>query len=272
MVLLTLVIGLVAGASTDSQLPAVILAQKQALNRDRKGATSKLIEAIKQEKQNQQNKRNLQLALKEISETFFTDKGQRLFETGQAALYDNADLAISKFRQSLDVEDGNISVLLGMARGQLMKKDCAATEATLKQASQINPFDENLKPLRAKALLCLNRLDEALELAKTENPDDAMALTTYAAIYLQNGSKKDFQSLIQKAIAKDGLFPEAHYWLWKTAGDSAEQAEVQGQKYIALCKNLNFRMRQKYFNEPRLCGQTQEVQDALKTIKKNSEP
>ena len=49
--------------------------------------------------------KNLQEALKGLAEIFFTDQGQRLFETGQSQAYETADSALARFHEALDLED-----------------------------------------------------------------------------------------------------------------------------------------------------------------------
>jgi predicted Zn-dependent protease len=247
-------------------------AQKSALAKNRKVATAKLIEALKTEKYPPKGRAKVQEALKNISEMFFTDKGQRLFETGQSSFYESADTALTRFREALEVEDSNLTILAAMSRAQLSKKDCAASEGTLKTAMQINPYSDTVKFLRAKTYLCNKSATEAATLLKTEPLEDPVVAVTLASAFFEQGISKDAMILLQKAAKQDSSFPEVHYWLWKVNDENPEAAEEQGLKYVALCKNMNLRTRQKYVNEPRLCAQTQEVEDAIKITQKNSEP
>lgn len=245
-------------------------AQKAAVAKNRKVATNKLLNAVKTE-HSPKAKAKLLETLGTLADIFFTDQGQRLFETAQSMAYENADTALARFNDALAVEDNNVVILLAMARVQLAKKDCGAADTTLQSAAAINPYDKTLRFLRAKTLLCQHHPQEALALLKMEPSEDPVSLVTLAQALYANGNLHEASSLLQKAAGKDSSYPEVHYWLWKVSEDDSETADEQGQKYVALCKNLNLRTRRKYMNEPLLCGQTQEVDDALKASQKNSD-
>jgi predicted Zn-dependent protease len=265
-----------AMAATDPWVSVIQDAQKEVVAKNRKAATEKLISSLKAEKWSPKGKVKILESLKSLSEVFFTDQGQRLYETGQSQTYENPDSALAKFKEALGVEDGNMTILLSVVRVQLSKKDCASADLTLKIASEMNPYDDTLRFLQAKSLLCQHKPKEALALLKTDSTEDPVSNVTYASAMFENGSAREALDLLQKTAGKDPGFPESHYWIWKVSEEKndpakADAAEDQAQKYVALCKNLNLRTRRKYINEPRLCGQTQEVEDALKASPKNSE-
>lgn len=245
-------------------------AQKAAVAKNRKAATNKILNAIKAEHA-AKAKAKLQEALQTLSEVFFTDQGQRLFETAQSMAYDNAETALTRFNEALGLEDGNVVISLAMARVQLAKKNCAGAEANLQAAAEINPYDKTLRFLRAKTFLCQHKPADALVLLKMDATDDPVTSVTLASALLASGNSHDAKNLLQKTAARDASFPETHYWIWKASEDEGDTADEQAQKYVALCKNLNLRTRRKYINEPCLCGQTQEVEDAIKAAQKNSD-
>jgi|GEM_PF-2581706 len=245
-------------------------AQKAAVAKNRKVATNKLLNAIKSE-HTPKNKAKLMETLKSLADVFFTDQGQRLFETAQSMAYESSDTALARFNEALAMEDSNVVILLAMARVQLSKKDCASAETTLQTAGEINPYDKTLRFLRAKSLLCQHKATDALALLKMDPVDEPVANVTMASALYETGNEHEAMGLLQKTASRDASYPESHYWLWKVAEDKTDAAEDQGQKYIALCKNLNLRTRRKYINEPCLCGQTQEVEDAIKAAQKNAD-
>lgn len=245
-------------------------AQKAAVAKNRKVATNKLLNAIKAEHL-PKNKAKLMDTLKSLADVFFTDQGQRLFETAQSMAYENADTALARFNEALAMEDSNVVILLAMSRVQLAKKDCTAAESTLQAAAEINPYDKTLRFLRAKTFLCQHKASDALALLKMDPVDEPVANVTLASALYETGSEHEAAALLQKTASRDASYPEAHYWIWKISEDKTDAAEDQGQKYIALCKNLNLRTRRKYINEPCLCGQTQEVEDAIKAAQKNAD-
>jgi predicted Zn-dependent protease len=269
--LVPIIISVSSVAAVEPWTVAIQEAQKLALAKNRKAATAKLIEAIKIEKPASRARARLLESLKNISEMFFSDKGQRLYETGQSSYFESADTALLRYKEALDVEDSNLTVLTAMARAQLSKKDCASADATLKIAAQINPYSEAVHLLEGKTLLCQNLPKDAIAVLRADPSDDPVTSVTLASALWQNGSVRESVALLQRTLGKDGAFPEVHYWLWKASEAQAEVAEQHGGKYVALCKNLALKTRQKYLKEPRLCGQTQEVEDAIKNSQKSSE-
>lgn len=246
-------------------------AQKFVVAKSRRAAAIRLLKALREEKWSARGRAKIMEALKSLSEVFFTDQGQRLYETGQSLAYENPDTAMARFHDALAIEDSNVTVLLAMARVHLSRKDCANADSSLKSAAEINPFDETLHFLQAKTLLCSHKPEEALAMLKSDGGEDPVKGVTIAEAMIESGASKDALALLQKIASKDALFPEAHYWIWRTADAKTDLSEEQGSKYVALCKNLNLRTRRKYINEPCLCAQTQEVEDALKAAQKNTD-
>ncbi len=245
-------------------------AQKAAMMKNRKAASEKLLSALRNDKWPSKGKAKLQETLKTLADVFFTDQGQRLFETGQSLAYDNPDTALARFNEALSMEDSNVTVLLAIARLQLAKKDCLGAEQSLHTADEINPYDSTLKFLQAKALLCQHKNSDAVAVLKAEPGADPVFYVTLAQALFETGDHSGAVNVLEKSANQDGSYPEARYWLWKASANN-ELGEEQGRKYVALCKNLNLRTRRKYLNEPRLCAQTQEVEDALKAAQKSSD-
>lgn len=260
-----------ANAAIESWSVAIREAQKSALAKNRKEATAKLIDAIKNEKPNSRPRARLLESLKTISEMFFSDKGQRLYETGQSSFFESTDTALLRYREALEVEDSNLTILVAIARTQLSKKDCGSASTTLRMASQINPYSEAVQFLQSRVFLCEALPKEAVALLRAVPMDDPVVIVALASAHLQNGLPREGRALLQKALAKDGSYPEAHYWFWRANATQPAVADEHGRKYLALCKNLALKTRQKYLKEPHLCGQTQEVEDALKNSQ-NTEP
>jgi predicted Zn-dependent protease len=246
-------------------------ARRFMVAKNRKAATGKLITYLKSDKSAGKGRGKVMESLKTLSEAFFTDQGQRLFETGQSLAFENPELALTSFKEALNLEDANVTVLIAIVRLQLSKKDCMSAEQNLKSAEGINPYNDEIQFFRAKTLLCLKKPKEALALLKTETTEDPVIGVTVANAMFDNGSVTEAAAMLQRALSKDSSYPEVHYWIWKTAEEKSETTDEQGQKYVALCKNLNLRTRRKYINEPRLCSQTQEVEDALKSSPKSTE-
>src|SRR4051812_23633277 len=90
-------------------------AQKSAVAKNRKLATGKILTSLKTDKWNGKGRIKLLESLKGLSEVFFTDQGQRLYETGQSLAFENQDTAMARFREALGREDGNVVILNAIA-------------------------------------------------------------------------------------------------------------------------------------------------------------
>lgn len=259
--------------AADSVATAIEQAQASALKKNRQEACTILQKALASTPTALKSRAKLTESLTQIATVFFTDKGQKAFESGQAAMWDTPDLALTQFRSALELEDNNILLLGSVARVQLMKQDCAGALSSLAEARKINPYDSETAVLEIRAYVCQNNYELVREKSKQLPP-----LDKWQASYIQHLLAQD--SLMQKSYKKafdaetkiaeeQPGFPDSFYVLAKAGAELGKEAEVYLQKYTSLCKALTLRERKKYSLEPKMCGNLKEAEDEL--AKKSTE-
>ena len=141
-------------AASDAVTGAIEQAQALAVKKQRQAATTSLKQALETLPAPIKSRGKIVESIHAISKIFFTDKGQKDFEVGQATLWENPDLALVSLRASLASEDGNILVQGHIARALLIKHECVDALATLASAREMTPFSSELAILELRALTC----------------------------------------------------------------------------------------------------------------------
>lgn len=243
---------------------AVEQAQTWAVKKNRAEACSVLRRAIAD---NPKSAAKIVETLNQLSKVFFTDKGQKAFEAGQAVMFDNPDLAMNEFRRSLELEDNNLVVLTAIARIQVAKQDCRAAVETLTTARKLNPLSGEAAVLELRALLCSennellrDRMKSLPLLAKSE---EGLVQYITAQDLLLQGQAKKANELLVKVSEENPQFPETYYYLARAGAELKKDVEMWQQKYVSLCKAVTVRERKKFSLEPRLCFALKEVEDEL---------
>jgi hypothetical protein len=261
----------------DSISSAIETAQSLALKKNRKEACAVLNRAFAATPAQMRGRSKLIENLQQISKVFFTDKGQKLFESGQVLVFESPDMALTQLREAQSLEDENILVLSNLARAQIVKQDCDSALVSLTMARSLNPHANEPALLELRALLCAKRFELFRDKLKsattpggtgaTEKWDLAFGQFLAAQEQLrQNSSHKAFDSL-SKVTEEFPQFPEAYYFLAKAGQALEKDSSPWLQKYSSLCKGLTLRDRKKYSYEPQLCAKMKEVDDELATAK-----
>ncbi len=206
-------------------------------------------------------------ALNQISKMFFTDKGQKIFEAGQASMWLTPDMALAQFNEALALEDQNIQVLNNLARVQLIKQDCDGAIQSLQTARTLNPAAGDSAVLELRALQCKQSFEVLREKAKNLPPldkwEEAYVHYLLAGDALQQKYfKKAYDSLF-KISEENPQFPESYLLLARAATELNKDAEPFLEKYVSLCKAAGPREKKKFALEPRLCAQLKEAEDEL---------
>jgi hypothetical protein len=259
--------------AADPVSTAIEQAQALALKKNRQEACSTLQKAIASTPTALRSRAKLTESLTQIATVFFTDKGQKAFESGQAAMWDTPDIALAQFRSALELEDNNILLLGSVARIQLMKQDCAGALASLAEARKVNPYDSDTAILEVRAHVCQGNFDLVKEKSKTLPPLDKWQASYVQHLLaqeslLQKSFKKAFDAETKVAEEQPG-FPEPFFVLAKTGAELGKETDVYLQKYVSLCKALTLRERKKYSLEPKMCTNLKEAEDEL--LKKSTE-
>lgn len=263
--------------SLDSISAAIEQAQSLALKKNRKEACAVLNRTFVATPAQVRGRSKIIDTLQQVSKVFFTDKGQKLFESAQVQLFENPELALSQLREAQNLEDENILVLANLARAQIIKQDCDAALVNLDMARSLNPHAAEPALLELRALLCAKRFEafrEKYKLASApggtgngEKWDQAFGQYLSAQDQLrQNASHKAFD-ILTKVTDEFPQFPEAYLYLARAGQALEKDSSAWLQKYSALCKGITLRDRKKYSYEPQLCNKMKEVDEELASNK-----
>jgi tetratricopeptide (TPR) repeat protein len=246
---------------------AVEQAQALAKKKNRTEACAVLQKSLAEMSPSSKSRAKVVEALHQISRMFFTDKGQKEFEAGQASMWDSPDMALTHLKAALAIEDDNLLILDNVARIQLMKQDCDAAAGTLNGARKINAYASEAAILELRALVCQKNFSGFKEKAKNVVPADkweeayVQYLTAQESIQNQNW-KKAFE-LLSKVTEEQPQFPEAYFWMAKAGDELDKDTEPQYQKYVSLCKALTTRDKRRFSLEPKLCVNQKDAEDEI---------
>lgn len=253
--------------ATDPVTTAIEKAQSLALKKDRTGAAKVLSQAIDEAAPPLRGRSRLIEAQVGIGKMFFTDKGQKLFESGQSSMYETPEIAMNHYRDSLALEGDNLLLIDNITRIQLAKQDCAAAAQTIQKARALYPYAPEPAVLELRTLICQKNFESFREKMKSiptlERGQEAFVRYLVAQDLLQQKMWRKASDVLTKVSEDEPLFPETYYWLSRAGQETGADIEPSAQKYISLCKGLTVRERKKYSLEPRLCVNLKEVEDEL---------
>lgn len=266
--LLPLILIFSAGArAIDPVTTAIEQAQALALKKNRTEACAILSRTWTDLPANSKSRAKVAEALNQISKMFFTDKGQKIFEAGQASMWETPDMALAQFKEALALEDQNIQVLNNVARIQIMKQDCGAAVASLQTARKVNPVSGESAVLELRALSCKQNFEVLREKSKAlpalDKWEESYVQYLLAADALQQKSFKRAFDALFKLTEENPQFPESYMLLGKAADEMSKDPEPFLQKYVSLCKAATVREKKKFALEPRLCSNLKEAEDEL---------
>lgn len=263
-----LVFSLIANIwAADPISTAIEQAQSLAVKKNRREATAVLNKAIIAAAPPLRGRSKLIEAELSIAKVFFTDKGQRLYESGQSTMYDTPDTALNQYKEALTFEDNNILILDNIARVQLAKQDCNGAQATLQKVFALYPFASEPAILNLRALICLRNFEVFREKLKTlpalEKGQEFYVQVLVAQDLLQQKMWRKASDILQKVSEEDPKYPETYYFLTKAGLELGHDVEGWAAKYISLCKGVTLRERKHYSLEPQLCSATKEIDDVM---------
>ena len=249
-------------------------AQAKALSKERKAACAQLVLGLEAAKAQPKVKAKLVEALDTISTTFFTDKGQKLYESAQSVLFETPEIAIARLKEALVVEDQNLLINLALARAHLAKGENALAGEAILRARETNPLSGDAAVMELRVLVA----QKSFEALRDKLKSIPQPISKTNEIFVKQFTAQDFwdqqmteqaYDLLLKNIELDGSYPETYYFLAKTGAELSKNTDEWTQKYVTLCKSIDAKTRRKYANEPKLCANVKELEDELQ--KKNSE-
>jgi hypothetical protein len=257
--------------AADSANTAIEQAQALALKKNRQEAAQVLLTASANGPVKMRAK--LMEALGNIAKVFFTDKGQKLYESGQSMMFDNPDGALVQYREALTIEDNNVLILDNIARLQMAKLDCDGAAAMVQKARLIYPPLSEPAILELRAHVCQKNFVAFREKLKVlPTPDKAQEFFVQyllAQDLMQQKLWRKAVEVLQKVSEEESQFPETYFSLVKAGRELDRDVDTWAQKYVSLCKAVTAHERKRFYLEPRLCANMKEVEDEL--AKKSSD-
>ena len=259
---LTLFFTLTTAGAADPVAVTIERAQGLAISKNRVDAAALLRRALESNPSRAARTR-LREALGQVSRVFFTDKGQRAFETGQTVLFETPDLAAARLREAVALENGNILVRLTLAKYYLLKQDCAAARTEVAASRAMNPDDGDGAALELRTTLCDHEFEGMRDKVRALPPlskwQETFVLFVQARAWLHQGLNGRAGDALARVIAEAPRFPEARFYLAR-AQSGRGGGEESLRKYVNLCKALTERDRREFALEPRVCVNQKEAE------------
>jgi len=242
-------------------------AQALALKKNRSEACALLRKSLEEIPAGGKGRGKIVESLHQISKMFFTDKGQKHFEAGQASMWENPDIALNQFRAALELEDQNIQVLGSLARVQLIKQDCDGAMQSLQGARKLNPLSAEPALLELRVYACKQNFEmmrgKAKDLPALDKWQEAYVQYLLALDSLQQRSWRKVFEAMAKVSEEQPQFPESYLLMAKAGIELNKDVEPAMQKYVSLCRALTVREKKRFSLEPRLCANLKEAEDEL---------
>ena len=240
------------------------------LKKDRAQAISVLALALRSEKPNSREFKELRKSLNEISRIFISEKNQQTYELSLSLKKTDPNQALAKINEAILMEPENFTLLLEAARQNLTKGDCKAALAGAQKTQKLNSLDEELNLVMAQIKICQNDLlgyATIKEAAPVSNALFWWSLEVEKNLKEKNSMKaKEALSQVRKI---DKNYPEQHYWAWKIDNEQKIINLESAQKYKNECQNLKVTFYRKFILDPRLCSRISEVEAFIKSQPQN---
>jgi len=238
-----------------------------SLQKDRAQAVGILVSAVKKESKKGKVPKELQEALSEISQSFYSEKAQQLYETALSLRQTDPSAAISKLSEANQYDPENLLVSLEIGRNQIAKNECQSAIELGKKLKEIYPFHEAVDLMIAQSAICSGKLNEVglMKLADHKRSEYAIHwYLVYAEYLFRKNELSQLRSTLNEAAKFDPQNPQVHYWYWKIAVETKEPSHKNAQKYVSECKKMTSRKTRDYFVDPFLCRNVAEVENFLK--------
>lgn len=257
----------IKNAKSETYKDIIEKAYNLSLQRDRQQALNILSGAIHRETR-PQAVNDLKKTVSEISNLFFSDKAQQLFEVGLSLRKTDLNQAFDKMSEASRIEPDNFLIVAELARLTIAKGECKQAQDVIRKHLQVITFDEDLKLAMAQAWACqkkwseYNKLYDAAAVKKSNLAKFWYALEVDKDVDLESNAKA--QENLANLKKADDKFPELFYWTWKADSVRNKPNMEAAQKYVMTCKNISANHYRQYMIDPMLCRRVSEVENELK--------
>lgn len=237
-------------AESPTSEPLKETAQKLFLQKKRKEAVISLRRGMNEE---------LRETAENLATLFLTDKGQKLFETGRARLFENPKEALMRFQEARPLEAGNLNVELSIARAQILLQDCSGAAKTLLDAEDMGYAAPDWWSLTANALLCSKntaQLETHLNSWQSNFKWAPLTINFYVGRF-ELAHNPSSLSEIQKS---DASHPLSLYVRYKYSVEQGQSALKEARGYLSKCQKMTADTKRKIMNSPEICLHLEEVE------------
>lgn len=259
----------VEGGHMETYKDLIAKAQNLTLQRDRLQTSQILVRAIEQESNHASEREELIRALDELSTIFYTEKSQMLYATAESLFETKPKDAIDKLVESLRNEEGNLSILVSLARGLIMSQECNRAETYIQQAEKLNPYYGQVKLLRLQVLDCQNKMEELSTSLKISDPFLETFAEPLRTLRMKDLWRQEDIKQMKNVVGSWELsspdYPEVYFWKWRLSQKQKVNDRASALKYSQLCQTLTPRKRKKYALDVDLCRGKDQIDAYLKT-------
>ncbi len=241
-------------------------AQQLSLQQARSEAQQMLLTGIQKEK-DLKGRAALITTLKKLSEIFYTDKAQKLYEQGNVLIRQKPAEAMKAFKAVLEIEPKNTKVLTTLGRTYLLLGQCKDSLETSHVLDGLNPFNNENFLLQIQARTCLQdfeSLEKDIEEKDVREPAIGLHLNlALAQMHYFKGELGESFKYLQRAEKISEAFPENYYWENQILEKLNKPATESAKKYVKLCKTLARSDWAKFEYEPRMCQEYKSIEAKL---------
>ncbi len=256
-------------ANLESYHDLVEKARNLTLQRDRLQASQVLQRGLQREPKNSSGYRELAKALDDLTDLFYTEKGQTLFAQADGLMENKPREALEALQSALRIEDGNLTILRMLARTHLVLGDCDRAESVVTQADGLNPVNAEIRLLRLQVADCQKNAEKFAELSVMTDVDLSSVEKYVRSLQikdaLQRKENKKARVLVSSLEQMGGDYPEIHFWRWRLSMDQSFPDRTAALTYLQVCQNLSPRQKKVHSLDLDLCAGREKVEEYLRT-------
>jgi hypothetical protein len=248
-----------AATSTQEQIQK---AQEFMLERKRKEALELLLFQIERTPERSKNYKELQSALQQLSQIFFTESAQKSYELAESLYYSRSKGADRQYLEALEEEPLNVLVLLGWTRWLLSKDKFSQAKKHLEVLHSLNPYLASLHRLKLYFLVFSGEWVPHLEVPATLKKK-AFLKILQLKLALEQKKLKTAEQLIQELGPWKDLMPEAYYYRFLFSEQIGMLEAQWGNEYLSRCAKMDSALMRRFQDFPTLCTGVEDVQNKL---------
>lgn len=232
--------------------PSIKKVEELVRKRDRSEAIKHLLDSIEKAKGKPKEQAMLVEKLRTVSEMFFSDEGQKAYESALSLSFYSIKESKAKAEEALKLEPFNVLILKLLVNLEFKALSCEGARSRLLEIPAHILTEGELAYQSSLGFYC----DPEAKLMSKDKRLDFPKKAFFQAI--DSFRAKDLEkakSFMTQSFDKDPQFPEVYFWSWKFDEKNVEM----GEKYVQLCKTPDVKLLRKYKDFPFLCNRIGEM-------------